>query len=167
MSLVKEFKKRFSDTDIRAVRSPLRICPIGAHSDHQDGLVTGMALDASINFVYSPNDEGLVNVHSLEFPKEENFLIHEDFEFIPQFWGNYLRGAVESLQQDFELTKGVNGVISGRLPVGGLSSSAAVITAYLMALCDVNDVKLTKEEYIHYSSWAERMFVGLKNGILD
>lgn len=28
--LIQDFNKRFDDTDLRAVRSPLRICPIGA-----------------------------------------------------------------------------------------------------------------------------------------
>ncbi|MGK0713962.1 galactokinase family protein [Aerococcus urinaeequi] len=32
--------------DLRAVKSPLRICPIGAHSDYQNGRVTGMTIDA-------------------------------------------------------------------------------------------------------------------------
>ena len=167
MNLVKEFKDRFDNQDIRAVRSPLRICPIGAHSDHQGGKVTGMALDSSIDFVYSPNDEGDVKVYSLEFPEAEEFHLGDEFEFVPQFWGNYLRGAVYALQKDFDLTKGVNGVISGRMPIGGLSSSAAVISAYLMALCDVNDIELSKMDYVKYSSQAEREFVGLKNGILD
>ncbi|MFW6300515.1 MAG: galactokinase family protein, partial [Oceanicaulis sp.] len=40
----------------RAVRSPLRICPLGAHVDHQDGVVSGMALTDSIDLVYTPED---------------------------------------------------------------------------------------------------------------
>ena len=29
--LIQKFKQKFNENDIRAVRSPLRICPIGAH----------------------------------------------------------------------------------------------------------------------------------------
>ncbi|QII82435.1 hypothetical protein G7057_08310 [Jeotgalibaca arthritidis] len=46
--LIQTFNHRYKETDVRAVKSPLRICPIGAHSDHQGGLVTGMTLDASV-----------------------------------------------------------------------------------------------------------------------
>ena len=166
-SITKEFKNRFDNKDIRAVRSPLRICPIGAHSDHQDGRVTGMALEASIDLVYSPNEDGNVNVVSLDFDGEEKFNLKDELDYIPGFWGNYLRGAVVSLQKDYELIKGINGVLGGSLPIGGLSSSAAVITAYLMALCDVNGIELSELQLIHYNSTAEREFVGLKNGILD
>jgi galactokinase/galacturonokinase len=51
--------------------------------------------------------------------------------------------------------------------MGGLSSSAAVTTAYLLALCDVNGICCSKEELIQYSHWVEKEFIGLKNGILD
>ena len=164
----KAFKKYFDDSDVRLVRSPLRICPLGAHSDHQNGRVTGMALDSNIDLVYSPNKEGLVNVYSLNFEGEEKFsLTDEELDFLPGFWGNYLRGAVTALKEDYDVTVGINGVLGGDLPIGGLSSSAAVLTAYLMALCDVNDIELSKLELIQYNSAAERNFMGLKNGILD
>ena len=86
---------------------------------------------------------------------------------VPGFWGNYLRGAVLSLKQNHVLKKGINAVVSGRLPIGGLSSSAAVTTAYLMALCDANNIQYTKLELIEYSHWVETNFIGLNNGILD
>lgn len=166
-TLIEEYKNKFDNEDMRAVRSPLRVAPLGAHSDHQDGRVTGMAIEACVNLVYSPNDEGVVNVHSIDFPGEEKFHLDDELDFIPNFWGNYLRGAVSALQADFDLTIGINGVLRGELPIGGLSSSAAVITAYLMALCDVNEIELSKIDLVHYNSNAERGFMGLKNGILD
>lgn len=110
---IKACKNLFNNEDIRAVRSPFRIAPLGAHLDHQGGCVTGMALDASIDLVHSPNVEGIVNVHSLDFEGEEKFHIDEELEFVPGFWGNYLRGAVISLQEDFKLTKGINGLLNG------------------------------------------------------
>lgn len=165
--LIQEFKNRFEETDLRAVRSPLRICPIGSHSDFQGGRVTGMTLNASVNIVYTPREDGYIIVHSLDFPDKEYFHLSHDSEYMPGFWGNYLRGAVLALQQDFVLKKGIIGVVSGKLPIGGLSSSAAVTTAYLMALCDVNDIEISKMDLIKYSHWVETKFIGLKNGILD
>ena len=49
--LITKFQEIYQSDDIRAVRSPLRICPIGAHSDHQGGRVTGMPLDASVDMM--------------------------------------------------------------------------------------------------------------------
>jgi galactokinase/galacturonokinase len=126
-----------------------------------------MALDASVNMMYSPNDAGYVRVQSLDFPDEDYFSVEHTPEMIPGFWGNYLRGAVLSLARSFKLKRGINAVISGKLPIGGLSSSAAVTTAYLLALAEVNGLVLEKTELIRYSHWVEKSFIGLNNGILD
>src|SRR5699024_5221310 len=166
--LIQEFKEENNTTqDIRAVRSPLRICPIGAHSDHQGGRVTGMTLNASVDMVYTPSEDGYLRLRSLDFPDKEYFHVSHESDYVPGFWGNYIRGAALALQQDYVLKKGLTGIVSGKLPIGGLSSSAAVTTAYLMALCDVNDIEVSKMDLIRYSHWVEKEFIGLKNGILD
>jgi galacturonokinase len=165
--LIKAFEEKYQTPPTGRVRSPLRVCPIGAHVDHQDGLVTGMALTESVNLLYRPNDDGYVRVQSLDFPDEEYFHLDQVPDMVPTFWGNYLRGAVLSLQEQYKLQRGLTGVIQGRLPIGGLSSSAAVTTAYLMALCDVNDLEAAPKELIGFSHWVETGFIGLNNGILD
>jgi len=165
--LVDAFIMEHGDQDVRGVRSPLRVCPIGAHSDYQGGRVTGMTLDASVDMVYSPREDGYMYVRSMDFPDKEYFHINHELNYIPGFWGSYIRGAVLALQQDHVLKKGINAYVSGKLPIGGLSSSAAVTTAYLMALCDVNDIEVSKMDLIQYSHWVENQFIGIKNGILD
>jgi len=153
--------------EVKFVKSPLRICPLGAHVDHQHGLVTGITLEASIDMAYSRNDDGFVRVRSLEFPDEDYFHVDDVPGLLPGFWGNYLRGAVLSLKRHFKITKGLNAVVRGKHPIGGLSSSAAVTTAYLLALCDVNEINISKEDLINYNHWVETDFIGLNNGILD
>ena len=149
------------------MKSPLRICPLGAHVDHQDGVVTGMALDSNVEMVFAPTDDGYIRVRSMDFPDVEYFNIDSVPDMLPSFWGNYLRGAVLSLKRDHRIRKGFQAVISGKLPIGGLSSSAAVTTAYLMALAEVNHLEIPKREFVFYSHWVETEFIGLKNGILD
>ena len=161
------FINKYGLEDIRGVISPLRICPLGAHIDHQGGTVTGMALDASVNMVYSPNNDGYIRIQSMDFPDEEYFHLNRVPEMVPGFWGNYIRGAALTLQQDHILKHGINAIISGKLPIGGLSSSAAVTTAYLMALCDVNHIEVSKMDLVQHSHWVETNYIGLKNGILD
>jgi len=53
--------------DVRLVRAPLRICPLGAHIDHQLGLVTGITIDAPILLAYVPNPTWQVRIHSFNF----------------------------------------------------------------------------------------------------
>lgn len=165
--LLDTYREKFKASAREVVRSPLRICPLGAHVDHQEGVVTGLALDESVNLAFGPNEDGYVRVQSIDFPDEEYFHLDQVPPMIPTYWGNYLRGAVLSLQNSFKLRRGINGVVQGRLPIGGLSSSAAVTTAYLMALAQVNDLQIEAKELIQFSHWVEREFIGLNNGILD
>lgn len=167
-NLMDTFIARYGPSDnIWVVKSPLRICPIGAHSDYQGGRVTGMTLDASVDMVYAPREDNYVEIQSVDFPDTELFPFGHDLEYIPGFWGSYIRGAVKALQEDHVLKVGLNAVVSGKLPIGGLSSPAAVTTAYLKALCDVNHIEVSKMDIIMYSHWVETKFIGLKNGILD
>ena len=46
-------------------------------------------------------------------------------------WADYLRGATLALKRKYQLTVGLCGIIEGGLPIGGLSSSAAVTIAFL------------------------------------
>lgn len=82
-------------------------------------------------------------------------------------WGDYARGAKYALQKRFELTHGIDGVLQGSLPVGGLSSSAAVLIAYVMAFAKANGIKLKPFEVVMIASEAEREYIGLNNGLLD
>ena len=51
--------------------------------------------------------------------------------------------------------------------MGGLSSSAAVLIAYVMAFAKANDIKLQPFEVVKIASEAEREYIGLNNGLLD
>ena len=147
--------------------SPYRVCPLGAHVDHQHGLVSGFAFNKGVDFWFSPTDDGVVRLRSLSFSGEIEFPINDSVRIKQGNWGDYARGAKYALSQRFKLRRGVEGVIKGSLPIGGLSSSAAVLVAYVMALAQANDIELTKMEIIRIASQAEREYIGLNNGILD
>lgn len=147
--------------------SPYRICPLGAHVDHQHGLVTGFAFNSGIDFLFSATDSGKVEMASLSFEGLMTFNVQRPVDEKQGNWGDYLRGAVWALQQDFRLEKGVRGIVNGSMPIGGLSSSAALLCGFVMAIDKVNNLGLTRKQVIDYASIAERQYVGLNNGILD
>jgi len=45
------------EADIRVIYAPLRMSPLGAHVDHQDGLVTGMTLNRAIVLAFVPRED--------------------------------------------------------------------------------------------------------------
>jgi galactokinase len=149
------------------VRAPLRISPLGAHIDHQLGCVMGMAIGPAILLAFAPTEDGVVQVESLDFPNVTRFSL----EHVPSLqkgdWGNYLRGAALALQQSHPLRRGIVAVIDSDMPIGGLSSSAAVTSAYLLALESANELAITPRENIRLVTRTEHDYIGLNNGILD
>lgn len=167
--MYKTFHSLFPDTpptDVRQVYSPYRVCPVGAHIDHQHGHVTGFAIDHGVNLMYIPTESGIINLYSSDFEGQVLFSIDTmPHRYIT--WGRYVQAAIYSLSKKHELSHGIQGLIRGSLPVGGLSSSAAVLLCYIMALSDVNDIELTEMELIQYAFEAEHEYIGLNLGKLD
>ena len=149
--------------------SPYRVCPLGAHVDHQHGLVTGFAIDKGVDLWFSPatHPENHVHLESRTFEGVVDFEIDAPSQVRERHWGDYARGAKYALKKRFELKRGIEGVIQGSLPVGGLSSSAAVLIAYVMAFAKANDITLQPFEVVKIASEAEREYIGLNNGLLD
>jgi len=147
--------------------SPYRVCPLGAHVDHQHGLVTGFAIDKGVDLWFNVREDSMVNLTSRTFDGDVSFDINHPVQVKEKNWGDYARGAKFALKKRFELTKGIDGVIQGSLPVGGLSSSAAVLIAYVMAFAKANGITLKPFEVMLIASEAEREYIGLNNGLLD
>ena len=140
---------------------------MGAHVDHQHGLVTGFAIDKGVDLWFTPSDDGHVHLESRSFEGVVDFDVTAPSQVKEQHWGDYARGAKFALRKRFELRHGINGLLQGSLPVGGLSSSAAVLIAYVMALAKANDITLQPFEVVKIASEAERQYIGLNNGLLD
>lgn len=147
--------------------TPYRICPIGAHSDHNLGKITGFAINEGIRMAYGPKQNGVIEVYSKQFSKRAQWHVDETPREKENDWADYLRGATLALSDHYPLKKGLSGVINGELPIGGLSSSAAVTITFLQALCDVNGIVLPPEELILFSKEAENQYVGVASGKLD
>ncbi|MEW6756140.1 MAG: galactokinase family protein [Candidatus Latescibacterota bacterium] len=152
---------------VRVIHSPYRVCPLGAHVDHQLGQVTAMALDRGVLLAYAPCPDGRVRLRSRSYPGEVAFDVGEVPGPQPGDWGNYARGAVRALLGRYSLRRGILGITAGRLGEGGLSSSAAVGVAYLLALEEANHLEVSAQENIALDQAIENGYLGLRNGILD
>ena len=146
---------------------PYRICPLGAHVDHNLGKITGLAIDKGIYIAYKPKQNGVIELNSLQFEKRAQFHVNSVPKEKENDWADYLRGATIELGKRFPLRVGLCGVIEGTMPIGGLSSSAAVIISFLSALCKVNDIHPQQKEIIEVALAAENKYVGVSCGKLD
>lgn len=162
-----EFYKLYNVQPNSVAFAPYRVCPLGAHCDHQLGKITGFAIDKGIYVVYSPRDDGLIEIKSLQFPKKVKWSVYEIPEKKQNDWADYLRGASAALKLRHHLSVGLRVVVAGELPIGGLSSSASVIISFLSALCNVNNIKLNEKEIIEIVLESENKYVGVSCGKLD
>ncbi|XP_062094664.1 galacturonokinase isoform X2 [Humulus lupulus] len=152
--------------DVRVVASPYRICPLGAHIDHQGGTVSAMTINRGVLLGFIPSGDSQVVLRSGQFKGEVKFSVNEIVHpkdnigvckndandssklYEECDWGNYARGALYALQR-----KG--------------SHLSQVGVAYLLALESANNLTISPKENIEYDRLIENEYLGLKNGILD
>jgi len=146
---------------------PYRIAPLGAHIDHQNGSINGFAIDKGIHIAYGDKESGICELRSLNFPKRAQFHVRDLPEEKVGDWADHCRAAAKMLGEEYRLRNGISAVIEGSLPIGGLSSSAAVIIAFLSALAKVNKITLDPWETIRLAKKAENEYVGVNCGKLD
>lgn len=147
---------------------PYRVSPLGAHIDHQYGKINGLAINKGIHFAYRKKKSGICELQSINFPEQRaQFHVNTIPDKKLGDWADHLRGAALMLSRSYKLTYGVEGVLEGSLPIGGLSSSAAVIIVFLSALAKVNDIHLGDWELIMMAKAAENEYVGVNCGKLD
>ncbi|HSL45565.1 MAG TPA: galactokinase family protein [Anaerolineales bacterium] len=144
---------------MKRIFSPYRICPIGAHVDHQGGVVLGRTINLGTTLEYEPLDPGEIHIGSDQFG-EASFSIGD---LDKDHWARYAQAAARVLN----VRHGMRAQVSGSLIGSGLSSSASVGLAYLKALADVNDLNLSKEQLVRLDYELEHEQLGLHNGLLD
>jgi galactokinase len=144
---------------LRRIFSPYRLCPIGAHIDHQGGAVLGRTIQLGTTLEYEPLDTDEIQLTSDQLG-EAKFMIGD---LDTMHWARYAQAAARVLNSKRGMRAHVNGPLIG----AGLSSSASVGLAYLKALADVNDVELTNGQLVHLDYELECGQLGLQNGILD
>lgn len=167
MNAVEFFEQTYKKEPKYTAFTPYRICPIGAHVDHQLGKITGFAIDKGIHIAFGPKENGVIEIQSLQFDKRAQWHVEATPKTKENDWADHLRGATIALYKRYPLRRGLCAVFDGELPIGGLSSSAAIIITFLSALCTMNGIHLTPKELITIAKEAENKYVGVSCGKLD
>lgn len=166
-NIAKIFKQQFKKEPQVIARAPGRINIIGEHTDYNDGFVLPAAINQHSIVAVSKRDDGLISLYSVLF--EEEFTIKVS-ELKPQekAWVNYLLGVADQLLKRDYKTSGFELVLDGNVPLGaGLSSSASVECATALALNDLYDLNISKQDIALIAQKAEHTFPGVQCGIMD
>jgi galactokinase len=147
-------------------RAPGRVELLGNHTDYNEGVVLGAAINRRIR-VSGTKSQKFVRVTSAGFGKIEVHParlrpLHE------ARWANYTLGVADELRRLNVPIDGFTAHISGDLPIAaGLSSSAALELASALFLLKLFAFDLPPLEIAKACQRAEHHYVGVKSGLLD
>ncbi|MDE2973162.1 MAG: hypothetical protein OXU64_00355 [Gemmatimonadota bacterium] len=127
----------------RAV-APGRVNLIGEHTDYNGLPVLPIAIDRAIRIEFRVTGDAAVRLHSpVERFAPFAFRMRRPIEAADRGdWSNYVRAAARGLlEHGIDLRRGIEGTVSGDVPVAaGLSSSSALVVASALALLKANGV---------------------------
>jgi len=168
--LLIRFNATFGRSPTVVTRAPGRIEFIGNHTDYNGGTVLGAAIDRGVWVAMVPNETGV-----RRFGSEQ----HADIITLsadqvtkqsgPASWVNYPLGVLAAMPEfGLRVPAGFDYLVFSDLPTGaGLSSSAAIELASLLAFLDCTGQQPTRDVVVKIGLHAENNFVGLPCGILD
>ena len=166
-TVTRHFVEQFGSDPRYLVRAPGRVNLIGEHSDYNEGFVLPIAIDRAIWIAFQPRDDDQVIIHSLDFHSSNSFSI-DHLEKEGSNWIEYVKGTAWSLLAEGYPLTGWEGVMMGDIPIGaGLSSSAALEMAAIIAFSIINGFTLPIKKMALLGQKAENQWIGVNCGIMD
>ena len=166
--LVEAFRAQTGRQPAGVWAAPGRVNVIGEHTDYNDGYVMPFALAQRVLIAAAPrNDHGTWTVTSLNNRSTKIFRA-ADLQPGMTGWQAYVAGVVWALKEAGYRTDGADLVLTSDVPKGaGLSSSAALECAVLIALADLNELEIPGLQRAKLARRAENAFVGAPTGLMD
>lgn len=161
------FEQQFGTPAQAVYASPGRVNLIGEHTDYNGGFVLPGAIDKGIVVAIKPNGTDKIRVYSSDYQAKAEFGMNEADK--PQEgWAKYIFGVVREIEKRGKKVQGFDAAFYGDVPLGaGLSSSAALESAFAFALNDMYNLGIDKFELAKIGQATEHNYVGVKCGIMD
>ncbi|MFR0835752.1 MAG: galactokinase [Barnesiella sp.] len=161
-----KFEKQFGTTGAFYF-SPGRINLIGEHTDYNGGFVLPGAIDKGMLLEIRENGTDLIRAYAVDLDEYAEFGMEEK-DAPSQSWARYIFGVVREIEKRGGKVRGFDTAFSGDVPLGaGLSSSAALESAFAFALNDMYHLGIDKFELAKIGQATEHNYCGVKCGIMD
>ena len=148
--------------------APGRVNLLGDHTDYNDGFVLPMTIDRAVYFALRQREDTSVRLHSMNFDENIQYSIDRRPKAPPGEWTSYVTGAIEELRSRGLVSTGFEGIVYGDVPLGGgLSSSAALEVATVVALQNLLGFELDGIEAAKLCQLVEHRYAGVQCGIMD
>ena len=169
--VVATFEAKFGAKPAKVAYAPGRIEVLGNHTDYNEGFVFSAAIDKGTFFAASPADDDKITLVALDM--DETYEV-ELSAVAPvksgMTWANYPLGTFNWLFEGrpTEANLGFKAVFGGNIPLGaGLSSSAALEMATVLALQKIYGTSFGRTELAKIGQKAEHTIAGCPCGLLD
>jgi galactokinase len=150
--------------------SPGRVNLIGEHTDYTGGFVMPLAIEQRAYVAARPRSDRLVRAVASGFEPRE-IALDDVSPGNPDGWLAYLSGAAwvaGQLLPQHTARHGWDLALLSDVPVGaGLSSSAAITCAALLAMHDLDEWTVDRQELARWAQRVEHDVVGIPCGIMD
>jgi galactokinase len=156
-------------------RSSSRFCLGVEHGDYNGTELFGVGTDRFIWFAYKPNDLGRVRLLSGNFPNDgvisfaTGRIPSPKSPEIADTWGRFPFGVDHVLRREgFDLSRGIDGVIHGNIPGGGMSRSASLTLNLILSLLEANAIEIDEPMRVAIlAQEVENDYIGSPCGLLD
>ncbi|GAB3704040.1 galactokinase [Mariniluteicoccus flavus] len=147
--------------------APGRVNLIGEHTDYNAGFVLPFALDREVRVAARLRDDETWTFASTGQPDAVTVTV-DDLQPGSGGWAAYLAGVVWALREAGHTVRGADLLVDSTVPVGaGLSSSAALECATLVALADLSGLQISPMDGAQLARRAENAYVGAPTGLMD
>lgn len=168
------YHTKFGHLPAHIARAPGRVNLLGEHVDYNDGFVLPAAIDRATYVAFSPTNARHSTLLAVDFDQQASFSpdsvptkTQADSSPLPE-WGLYPAGVMWSLMEEHLPVLSMNAVFASDVPRGsGLSSSASVEMAFLLAWQTLGGWTLPSMQRALLGQKAENQYVGVNCGIMD
>ncbi|MCP4660193.1 MAG: galactokinase [bacterium] len=173
-AVVESFRRRYGRDPAVVVRAPGRVNLLGAHIDYSEGWVMPAAIDRAVWLAAAPAAENELRIHALDLDQTATLDLDALPVPVPQradpatTWVDYPAGVAWALRDAGYRPAGMAATFGGDVPVGaGLSASAALEVAFLIAWERLSGFALDGLERARLGQRAENAYLDVQSGIMD
>ncbi len=168
------YRRHFGARPEVVARAPGRVTLLGAHVDHSEGWVLPVAIERAIYVAAGRRDDRRLELVAADLDEAARLELGRLPPPIRERtgagagWSDYAAGVAWALCGAGHQPVGMSAVIAGDLPMAsGLSSSAALESALLLAWEELSGLRLDSIDRARTGHRVETGYLGLQSGIMD
>ncbi len=167
--------ERIDVSGAKVRRSSSRFCLGVEHGDYNGTELFGVGTDRFIWMAYKPNGTNKMRLFSGNFP--DDGIVEFEIGQIPEpqsaevydTWARFPYGVDYVLRREgYSITQGIDAVIYGNIPGGGMSRSASLTLNLILSILDANGIEEQDQmKIVDLAQMVENDYIGSPCGKLD